>query len=88
MARCQLRVRRDPSYLFSAFEDTLSALIPAIVELALVLVGPGFGNMMWAVNGSTSPIHEEWLFRPERLMLVQPIDGVIGEIFAQMVSLL
>ena len=39
-ARRELRVGRDPAQLLLAREDALAIRVPAVVELALVLVGP------------------------------------------------
>ena len=44
-----------------ALEDTLAVLVPAVIELAFILVGPLLHDVMRAVRGARRPVHEERL---------------------------
>ena len=46
----ELRVARDDSQLFLAGKDLLAQLVPALIELALVLVDPFFGYLVRGVG--------------------------------------
>ena len=43
--------------------------------------------MVGAVDGAAGPVHEERPVRGHRLVLVQPADGVVGQILVQVVAL-
>jgi hypothetical protein len=58
MARSELGVRRYPAELFGAVDGALAVGVPAVVEFALVLVGPLLGNVVWTVNGAGGPVGE------------------------------
>ena len=60
-------------------------VVPAIVKFAFIFVGLFLGNMKWPVRGATGPIHEERFVWREGLVLPQPGDGVVGEIFAYVI---
>src|SRR5580700_8534682 len=85
MARSELGVCRYPAQLFGALEGALAVGVPAVVEFALVLVGPLLGNMVRTVNGAGGPVHEEGLVGLEGLVLAEPLNGVVGEIFGEVV---
>ena len=40
------------------------------------------------MDRAARPVHEEWLVRLEGLLPLQPANGVIGEVFAEVVALL
>ena len=44
--------------------------------------------MVRGVHAAAGPVHEERLVRLERLMTVQPADGVVGEVLTQVIALL
>ena len=87
MSRRELSVLRDPALLHRALEDAFAVFIPAIVKLALILVGPFLHDVVRAVDGAARPIHEERLIRLKSFVFVQPADGVVGQVFAQVVAL-
>ncbi len=82
------RLLRDPAHLLGPVEDPLPVGVPAVVELPGVLVGPLLRHVVRAVQAAAGPVHEERLVRLERLVPVQPADGVVGEVLAEVVPLL
>ena len=71
--------------VLGVLEGALAVLVPAIVELALVLVRPFPGDLVRPVARAAGPVHEERLVRLERLVPPQVVDRVVGEVFAQVV---
>jgi hypothetical protein len=59
--RGELRVGRNPALLLGAPEDALAVGVPAIVELAGVLVGPLLEDVVGRVEAAGGPVHEERL---------------------------
>ena len=86
--RGELGVGGDPAFLLGALEDALAIGVPAVVELALILVGPLLHDVVRAVDRAARPVHEERLVRLEGLVLVQPADRVVRQVFAEVVALL
>ena len=68
-------------------EDALAILVPAVVELALVLVGPLLHDVVRAVRRARRPVHEERLVRGEGLLFAQPLDGVLGDVLGEVIAL-
>ena len=60
-------------------------LVPTIVKFAFVFVGPLLRHLMRPVRGTAGPIHEERFVGREGLVLPQPEDGVVREVFTEMV---
>ena len=87
MAGGQLAVRRDHAQLFLTGEGFLAQLVPALVELALVLVGPLLGDVMRGVGRAWREVDEEGLIGRERLLLAHPGDGLVGQIRHEVVAL-
>ena len=85
--RGELRVGGDPAFLLGPLAHPLPVGVPAVVELAPVLVDVLLRRMVGAVNGAAGPVHEERLVGGQRLVLVQPPDSVIGQILVQVVTL-
>ena len=86
-ARRQFGVGGNPAQLLLALEDALAQRVPAVVELAFVLVRPFLEDVMRAVRGAGRPVHQERLVGREGAMLAQPGDRLVGEVFAQMIFL-
>ena len=86
-ARRELRVLRNPALAPWRAEDALAILVPAVVELAFVLVGPLLHDVVRAVRRARRPVHEERLVRREGLLLAQPLDGVLGDVLGEVVAL-
>ena len=70
--RRQLRVLRDDTELLLVLEGDLALLVPAVVELALILVGPLLGDVVRSVRGARREVDEERLVRGGRLLLSDP----------------
>ncbi len=86
VARGELGFRRYPTLRLGAFEDALAIGVPAVIELSFILICPLFGNVVRTVNRTCRPIHEERLIGLERFMLPQPVDSIVRQVFAQMVT--
>ena len=88
VARGQHGVGRDHTEFLLARERRLAQLVPALVELALVLVDPFGRYVVRRVRGAGSEVHEERLVGHQRLLLAHPRDRLIGEVLGQVVALL
>ena len=86
-ARRELGVGGDPAELLLALEDALAHRVPAVVELALVLVGPLLGDVVRPVAGAGRPVHEEGLVGREGAVLAQPGERLVRQVLAQVVLL-
>ena len=84
-ARREFGVGRNPAQLLLAREYALPIGVPAVVELAFVLVGPFLEDLVRPVTGTRRPVEEERLVRREGLMPAQPVDAALREVFAQMI---
>ena len=60
---------------------------PAVVELALVLVGPFLGHMVRRVHGAGAEVHEEGLIRRHLLGVGDEADGLVDQILGEVVAL-
>ena len=83
--RRQDRILRDHAELLLARERLLAQLVPALVELALELRDPVLRHVMRGVRRARGVIGEERLVRRQRVLLLDPVDRLIGEIGVQMV---
>ena len=72
VARGQFGVLGTTPKLFLLVKHPLALHIPAVVELALVLVRPLLGHMVRRVTGTRGEVHEERLVGCERLLLAEP----------------
>jgi hypothetical protein len=86
-ARGELAGGGNDAELFLAGEDLVAELIPTLVELALVLVGPFLGGVMGCVGGARGVIDEEGLIGGEGFLLADPLDGFVGHVDEQVVAL-
>ena len=87
-ARGELAVGRDDPELLLPGEGLLAQLVPALVELALVFVGPLFRNVVGRVGGAGGEVDEERLVGRQRLLLRNPLDGLVGHVRHEVVALL
>ena len=85
--RRELGIRRDPAQGLLPLEGALAQPIPAIVELPLVLVRPGLGDVMRPVCGARGPVHEEGLVRGEGAVPAHPGDGLLRHVLGEVVGL-
>ena len=83
----QLRVRRDHAQLLLALERFVADLVPALVELALVLVGPLLRHVVRRMRRPGRVVDEERLVRRHRLLRLHPVDGLVGHVDGEVVVL-
>jgi hypothetical protein len=68
-ARGELAVGRDDPELLLAGEGLFAHFVPALVELALVFVGPFLRNVMGRMGGAGSVVDKERLVGCQQLLL-------------------
>ena len=71
-ARRELRILGNPAEFLLPLERAFAQRIPAVVELAFILVGPLFEDVVRTVTGAGRPVHQERLIRRVRAMLAHP----------------
>ncbi len=76
-----------PSFFCRARVSSRSLSQPC-VELALVLVGPLLGHVVRRVGRAGREVDEERLVRRERLLLADPVHGLVGHVLHEVVALL
>jgi hypothetical protein len=86
--RGQLALRRDHAHLLLARERLLAQDVPALIELALVLVDPLRRHVVRSVGRTGSEVAEERLVGVHRLLLAQPQDGPVGQVGHQVIAVL
>ena len=69
-------------------EDRFPFRVPAAGELAGVLVRPFQRHVVRGVGGAGREIDEERLVRGQRLLGPDPVDGVVGQVLGEVVTLL
>ncbi len=84
-ARREDRVGRDPAELLLPGEHALAVGVPAVVELALVLVGPFLVDLVRPMPRARCPVQQEGLVGRECLVAAQPVDAALRQVFAQVV---
>ena len=72
-------ILRDDAELLLALEGLLAEHVPALVELALVLLAPLGGHVVRRVRAAGRVVHEPRLDRVLGTHRVQPLHRVIGE---------
>ncbi|MCY1516349.1 hypothetical protein D9M68_509700 [compost metagenome] len=77
----------DPAHLLLAREGAFAVGVPAVVELALVLVGPFLEDVVRAVHRAGRPVHQEGLVGRDGAVAAQPAAGLVGHVLAQVVAL-
>ena len=77
----------DPQVLLPG-EDGLARGVPAVVEAALVLVGPLRRDLVGGVGRPWRVVHEEGPVGHERALLADPGDGLVGHVLGEVVALL
>ena len=88
MARRELTVLRDHAQLLLTGEDLFTQLVPALVELALVLVGPLLRHVVWRVRRAGREVDEERLVGRETFLLSDPPNRLVGHVLHQVVAFL
>ena len=87
MARRELAVLGDHAQLLLTGEDLFTQLVPALIELALVLVGPLLRHVVWRVRRAGREVDEERLVGRETLLLPDPANRLVGHVLHQVVAL-
>jgi hypothetical protein len=86
-----LRTRREPgpgrndAHLDLPRERLLAELVPALVELAAVFLDPFLGHMVRRMRRARREVDEERLLRRERLLRLDPRDGLVGHVGGEVV---
>ena len=78
--RRELRAGRHHAELDLAGESLLAQLVPALVELALVLGDPLLRHVMRRVRRARGEVHEERPIRGHRLLELHPGDRLVGHV--------
>ena len=86
--RGQLGVGGDDAQLLLPREGLLAQLVPALIELALVLVDPLLRHVVRRVAGARREVHEERLVGHQRLLLARPLDRLVRHVLGEVVALL
>ena len=86
--RRQLGVGGEHAQPLLPREGLLAHLVPALVELPLVLGRPGRRDVVGRVRRAGRVVHEEGLVGHQRLLLADPVDRAVGQILVQRVALL
>src|SRR6185436_19693625 len=84
----QFALRRYNPELLLAGESLFAHLIPTLVELALVLGDPVLRNVVRRMASARSEVDEEWLVGRHRPLVPDPEDGLVSEVFHQVVTFL
>src|SRR4029078_10302962 len=84
----ELGVGRDHAELLLAREGLLAQLVPALVELPLVLRRPLLGRMVWCMRRTGGEVREERLVAHQGLLLADPRDRLVGHVLGEVVTLL
>src|SRR5208283_1519668 len=79
---------RDNAQFLLACEGLFAQLVPALIELALVLVRPFLRDVMRSVGRARREVCEERLVGNERLLLANPVDGLVRHVLHQVIALL
>ncbi len=83
----ELTIGGNDTQLLLTRECFLAQLVPASVELALVLVGPVLGHVVRRMCRARREVDEEWLVRGETFLLSDPGNRLVGHVFDQVVAL-
>jgi hypothetical protein len=83
----QLTILRNDAKFFLAGEDLFAQLIPALIELAFVLIRPFLRDVVRSVGRAGREVDKEGLIGTERLLLPHPVDGLVCHVFHQVVAL-
>ena len=78
-------IARDPADFFLPLEHPLAIVIPAGIEFAFVFIRPFLRHLMGRMHRAGRPVKEERLTGCLGLMLIQPVDGLVGDVGGQVV---
>ena len=83
----ELGVGGDHPERLLPLDGLLAQPVPALVELALVLVGPLLGHVVGGMGRAGREVDEERLVAHQRLLLLDPLDGPVGHVLHEVVAL-
>ena len=83
--RGELGARRHQAHLDLPRQGLLAELVPALVELALVLVQPLLRRRVRRVGAARGVVHEERPVRGHRPRALHPGDGLVRDVRAEVV---
>ena len=83
----QLGVLGDDAEFLLTGEHLFAVGVPAVVELARVLVGPFLGHLVGGVVGAGGEVQEEGLVRCHLLEVGDELDGLVGQVDRQVIAL-
>src|SRR5262245_52787799 len=86
-ARGQLALGWDDPELLLTGERLFADLVPALIELALVLRDPLLGHVMRRVRRSWREVDEEGFVWGDRLLLTDVVNRLVGKILGEVVTL-
>ena len=87
VARREHGVGADDAQLLLLVEGDLALLVPAVRELALVLVDPLLRHVVRRVRRARREVDEERLVAHQRLLLAHPGDRLVGQVLGQVIAL-
>jgi hypothetical protein len=76
----QRRVFRHHAQRLLPHQRFFAQLIPALIEFALVLLDPGLRHLVRRVRGTGCEVHEEGPLGRQRLLRLQPLDGLVRHV--------
>ena len=88
MASCQLGILWDDTQCLLPCKGFFAHFVPTNGKLTLVLTSPFLGHMVRGVRRTRRKVYEEGFVGHQRLLLANPVDGMICQVFSQVVSLL
>ena len=88
VGRRQLGVGRDDAHLLLTLEDDAPVLVPAHVELAVVLLDPLTGRMVRRLAGGGGVVEQERLVGRVDVRVEDEADGVVDRVLVEVVALL
>jgi len=77
----------DDAHLSLAFGCLLPGLVPTLVKLPLVFVGPRPGHVVRRVDSAGCIVHEKGLVRRHRLLGLDPVDRLVGHVHGEVIAL-
>ena len=81
------RIGGNHAKFLLALKDLFAISIPALVELALVLIAPVFVYLVRSMSGARRVIEEERLVRRGLLLAVDIEDRLVGDLIAQVAAI-
>ena len=83
----QLGALRDDAHLFLIGHRLGPDLIPALVELAFVLVGPLLGDVVRRVHRTRCKVHKEGLVGRHGLLRLHPANRLVRHVIGKVITL-